>query len=174
MTRLEQSLLYRVDWTAQRFEEGLLALRYYWWCGQYTVIVFFPLIVRRYGFWVLIPVIVDLYDWRYRYQERHSWQNTEGEPRQGWDLVRQLRQEQADRNRALFLESFDAPPRSDSGFNRIVKGTALSPLMDRDPNPWPSVRATAPVVYPTEILKPSEHDTALLIPYEWTPERIST
>lgn len=174
MMRLENAFLYRADWAWQRGEESLLVVRYYWWCVQCAAFVMVPLIIRRYGMWVLVLALVDAYDWRYRYDERHSWHNTEEQPRSSWELVDMLRKETAQRERALFLGSFDAPPRSDSGLNRIVKATALSPLMDRDPNPWPSVRATAPVVYPTEILKPTEHDTALLVPYEWNSERIST
>lgn len=169
MTKLEISFLYRADWAWQRGEEALLGIRFYWWCVQCATFVVLPIVVRRYGLWTLVLVLVDAYDWRYRYEERHSWQNTEEEPRSSWELVAMLREETRQRNRVLFLGSFDAPPRSDTEVSRIVKGTPLSPLMDRDPNPWPTVQGRATVVYATENNEP---DTALLIPHEWAEERI--
>lgn len=158
MTQLEHSLLYRADWAWQRGSEGLLALRYYWWCIQCATFVGIPAAYRSGG---LKGVVVGLgVNPLYFHVERHGIKTCpHGES--ATPLIIILRRERAVRERAMFLGSFEAQPVTDSGFRQ---GRPLHPLMHNDRNPWPSVQGRATVFYPCD-------DTILLFPQVW-PEPI--
>lgn len=122
--RLTSSLQYRMDWITQRTGEGLLYLRYYWWCGQFFIIALVPAVYRCGGVWGL----VYLCGRAYVYEERHGWGQENA--RSAVELIEMLRRESELR---AFRGLFDSPPQSD---DTHYGHHYVTPLMDRNPNPW--------------------------------------
>lgn len=132
----------RPDWfglSMPRQYSSMLLNNRWWW-----TIILLSVVYRDYG-WRAVVVCIG-FDWRYVYEERHGMNQIHVVS--AVDLTLMLRREHRERERAMFLSL------TDSGFNRIVKATPLHPLTDRDPNPWPTVRAVT-VVSPSRELSDS-------------------
>jgi hypothetical protein len=145
---LERSFLYRADWTWQRTEEGLLYLRYYWWCVQAATLILLCL-YRRYG---LVAAIHGA-SVSSRHDSCHGWETTRGEPVSAVALTYALRDEAKQREWRAWQASFNAPPAPD------IQRPYVTPFNDRDGDyfqvPAPVVVTIAPAIEGT-IVDPME------------------
>lgn len=146
--------MYRADWTWQRCEEAILAMRYYWWCAQCATFVVLPMVRAQYGWHAVVWCLRHAASPAYVYDERHSWHSIRWEfeePVDPWPIIAELREEAKWREKEKFLRSFAAPAQPD----RVMP---LTPLMHNDPNPWPSVQGRATVIYSDEIIPATPRD----------------
>jgi len=136
----------------QRTEEGLLAVRYYYWCLQCAAFVVLPMIYRKYDFRSMVWTAVYGLHPAYEYQERHGW-GCEHTDRSATDLVHMMRRERAQIERAWLNRSLAQSPMAD-GYQYVT------PLVDRMPPRWedyaPKVKA---VVIPEPWIKIEAGDT---------------
>jgi hypothetical protein len=130
LTPKQGLVIYWFDRTWQRSEEGLLILRYCWWCAQFAVLVVLPMIWRHYGAGTAFRAVVFIIDWRYVYPERHSWTGTEKEPVSAVTLIMRLREEsEARQSRPTLLRIHE----------ELYGNHFVTPLEDRASSPWDEV-----------------------------------
>lgn len=129
--QLERSLLYRADYLWQRSEETLLTIRYYWWCVQCATFVVLPMCYRADG----VRGMVWAYSPAYYYEESHGWHALRWEfenPVSAERLILDLREERAERERHMWLTSFDRKATRGYDYGQHF----VTPLLDRAPAPW--------------------------------------
>lgn len=121
MERFESMFLYGADWTWQRTGEALLTIRFYWWCGQYVLVVILPAVRRQYGWAYVCGCVVYAINWRYVYIERHGWSIEE--PISAVALIFMLRDEERQ------VEWVSRQPTH-------IQRDRITPLNDRDNDYW--------------------------------------
>lgn len=141
LTKAESKFLYWIDWAWDRSEEGLLTIRFYWWCAQFGTAVVVPVLVRCYGWGTAARYVVFIMTPRYVYDERHSWTGTEEEPVSAVELIATLRQEQRDRVaiRNRDWETYHEPVPTkvlSQDWPTLVQQAQVHPLIDRLSDYW--------------------------------------
>lgn len=131
LTKTESRILYWMVWTWDRTEEGLLLIRFYWYCAQFGTFVMMPVVFKRFGGRYAFYTLVYVFNCRYVYAERHSWVGTEEEPVSAVELITTLRREAAERYRASWHAGFSGPPQPDPYVQ-----APLSPLLHQRPDYW--------------------------------------
>lgn len=126
----ESKMLYWMDWTWDRSEEGLLAIRFYWWCAQFGLVMVSAL-VHTHGWGFAYRRVVMLVNWRYVYDERHSWTGTDEEPVSAVQLIITLRRERAEQHAQRTLAQL-----VEQSTQSVQITRRITPLMDRREDYW--------------------------------------